>query len=149
MRPAWSILPEEWKPILTERGLPVVVHTREADDDTLGLLREIPSKGIIHCFTGSRPFCGRLLDLGFFVSIAGIVTFKAAENVRDVARYIPGDRLLIETDAPYLAPVPRRGQPNEPAFLVHTARFLADLRQTPVEALAAQTAANAAAVLGV
>ena len=131
------------------RGLPVVVHTREADDDTLGLLREIPSKGIIHCFTGSRPFCGRLLDLGFFVSISGIVTFKAAENVRDVARYIPGDRLLIETDAPYLAPVPRRGQPNEPAFLVHTARFLADLRQTPVEALAAQTAANAAAVLGV
>ena len=130
-------------------GLPVVIHTREADDDTLGLLREIPSRGIIHCFTGSRPFCARLLDLGFYVSISGIVTFKAAEAVREVARYIPDDRLLIETDAPYLAPVPMRGKPNEPAFLVHTARFLADLRQVSAEALAARTTANAVAVLGI
>lgn len=129
------------------RGLPVVIHTRAADDDTLGLLREIPSKGIVHCFTGSRPFCGKLLDLGFYVSISGIVTFKSAENVRDVARYIPDDRLLVETDAPYLAPVPLRGQANEPAFLAHTARFLSDLRQVPLEALAARTAANAEAVL--
>ena len=128
--------------------LPVVIHTREADDDTLGLLREIPSRGIIHCFTGSRPFCGKLLDLGFSVSISGIVTFKAAENVREVARYIPDDRLLIETDAPYLAPVPMRGKPNESAYLVHTARFLADLRQMPLDVLAALTTANARAVLG-
>ena len=127
--------------------LPVVIHTREADDDTLGLLREIPSKGIIHCFTGGRAFCGKLLDLGFHVSISGIVTFKAAENVRDVARYIPDDRILIETDAPYLAPVPMRGKPNEPAFLVHTARFLADLRNMPFEAFAALTTANAQSVL--
>lgn len=127
--------------------LPVVIHTREADDDTLGLLREIPARGIIHCFTGAPKFCGQLLDLGFYVSISGIVTFRAADNVRESARYIPDDRLLIETDSPFLAPVPKRGNPNEPSFLVHTAKFLADLRQMPLEAFAALTTANARTVL--
>lgn len=130
------------------RDLPVVIHTREADDDTLGLLRDIPSKGIVHCFTGDPKFCGKLLDLGFYISISGIVTFRAADNVRESARYVPDDRLLIETDSPFLAPVPKRGNPNEPAFVAHTAAFLAALRGQTPEALAAQTTANAMAVLG-
>lgn len=128
-------------------GKPVVIHTREADDDTLGLLREIPSKGIIHCFTGSPDFCRALLDLGFFISISGIVTFRAADNVRESALVVPDDRLLIETDSPFLAPVPMRGNPNEPAFLAHTAKFLAELRQTPLPDFAALTTANALRLL--
>ena len=127
---------------------PVVIHTRDADDDTLGILREIPSKGVIHCFTGSPDFCRRLLDLGFYVSLSGIVTFRAADNVRASARVIPDDRLLIETDSPFLAPVPMRGKPNEPAFLVHTAKFLSELRKTPIETFASMTTANAFAMLG-
>ena len=126
--------------------LPVVIHTREADDDTLGLLREIPSRGVIHCFTGSPDFCRALLDLGFYVSISGIVTFRAADNVRESALVVPDDRLLIETDSPFLAPVPMRGNPNEPAFLVHTAKFLAELRKTPFERFAELTFANGLAV---
>ncbi|MBR1920765.1 MAG: TatD family hydrolase, partial [Kiritimatiellae bacterium] len=129
-------------------GLPVVVHTRDADDDTLALLRETPSKGIIHCFTGSPAFGRALLDLGFYISISGIVTFRAADNVRAAARAVPDDRILVETDSPFLAPVPHRGQPNEPAFLVETARFLADLRKTPFESFAALTTRNALEVLG-
>lgn len=124
-------------------GLPVVIHTRDADEDTLAVLREIPSRGIIHSFTGSVPFCKSLLDLGFFISISGIATFKSADNVRETAMTVPDDRLLVETDSPYLAPVPVRGRPNEPAFVAHTARFLANLRSTPFEAFAALTTANA------
>ena len=129
-------------------GLPVVIHTRDADDDTLGLLREIPSRGIIHCFTGSPGFCRALLDLGFYISISGIVTFRAADNVRESALAVPDDRILVETDSPFLAPVPLRGNPNEPAFVVHTAKFLADLRKTSFESFAAQTTSNAISVLG-
>ncbi len=129
-------------------SLPVVIHTREADDDTLGLLREIPSRGVIHCFTGSPQFCKALLSLGFFISISGIVTFRAADNVRESALVVPDDRLLIETDSPFLAPVPNRGKPNEPAFLVHTARFLASLRGVSPDALAARTTANGRALFG-
>jgi len=128
-------------------GKPVVIHTREADDDTLGVLREIPSRGIIHCFTGNPVFCRRLLDLGFFISISGIVTFRAADNVRESAQVVPEDRLLIETDSPFLAPVPMRGKANEPAFLVHTAQFLADLRKTTREAIAALTSQNGISLL--
>jgi TatD DNase family protein len=128
-------------------GLPVVIHTREADDDTLGLLREIPSKGIVHCFTGNPAFCRRLLDLGFSISISGIVTFRAADNVRESARIVPDDRILIETDAPFLAPVPMRGKANEPAFLVHTAMFLSELRKTPLVRFAALTVGNALGIL--
>ena len=129
-------------------GLPVVVHTREADDDTLGLLREIPSRGIIHCFTGSPRFCRALLDLGFMISISGIVTFRAADNVREAALLVPDDRILVETDSPFLAPVPMRGKANEPAFIVYTARFLATLRSTPPDEFAALTTRNAIATLG-
>lgn len=129
-------------------SLPVVVHTREADDDTLGLLREIPSRGVIHSFTGGVAFCKSLLDLGFFVSISGIVTFRAADNVRETALAIPDDRLLVETDTPFLAPVPKRGNPNEPAFVVYTIEALAKLRGVAAQALAETTTRNALAVFG-
>ena len=129
-------------------GLPVIIHTREADDDTLGLLREIPSKGIIHCFTGGPKFCRDLLDLGFMISISGIVTFRAADNVRESALVVPDDRILVETDSPFLAPVPLRGEVNEPAFVVNTAKFLSDLRKTPFEDFAALTTRNAIKTLG-
>ena len=136
-----------------ELSLPVVIHTREADDATCGVLDEVPwhgssLRGVIHCYTGSPAFARKLLDRGFMVSFSGIVTFKSAEEVRASAKYVPDDRLLIETDSPYLAPVPMRGQTNEPAFVVHTARFLADLRQITVERLAALTFSNAVALLG-
>lgn len=125
------------------RDLPVIIHTREAADDTLGLLKEIPSRGVIHCFTGTPEEAKGYLDLGFYVSISGIVTFRAADNVRASALAIPDDRILIETDAPFLAPVPMRGQPNEPAFIVHTCEFLAKLRAVSPEDFAALTFANA------
>ena len=130
------------------RNLPVVIHTREANDDTLALLREIPSRGIIHCYTGTPEFAKRFLDLGFFISISGIVTFKPADNVRASARVIPDDRILIETDSPFLAPVPLRGQPNEPAFIVHTCEFLAKLRGVSAGDFAELTFANAERILG-
>jgi len=123
---------------------PVIIHTRDADDDTLGVLREIPSQGVIHCFTGNPRFCRSLLDLGLYISISGIVTFRAADNVRESAVVIPDDRLLIETDSPFLAPVPMRGNPNEPAFLPYTAKFLAELRKTDPEMLMVLTAVNGA-----
>ena len=130
------------------RGLPVVIHTREADDDTLALLKEIPSRGIIHCYTGTPEAARRFLDLGFYISISGIVTFRAADNVRESALVVPDDRILIETDSPFLAPVPLRGRPNEPAFIAHTCRFLAKLRGTDEEAFADLTFHNAEEVLG-
>ena len=124
-------------------GKPVVIHTRDADDDTLALLREIPSRGIIHCFTGSPEFAGRLLDLGFYISISGIVTFKSAGNVRETALKIPDGRILVETDAPYLAPVPMRGRPNEPAFVGYVCEFLASLRGVSAGDFAEKTFENA------
>ena len=130
------------------RDLPVVIHTREADDDTLALLREIPSRGIIHCYTGTPEAARRFLDLGFYISISGIVTFRAADNVRESALVVPDDRILIETDSPFLAPVPLRGRPNEPAFIRHTCEFLAALRKTDAEDFAELTFRNAEAVLG-
>ena len=136
-----------------ELALPVVIHTREADDATLGVLDEVPwhadaPRGVIHCFTGSPVFARQLLDRNFYVSISGIVTFRAAENVRESARVVPDDRLLVETDSPFLAPVPMRGNENEPAFIVHTVKFLAALRGVPAEELAARTFANAVALFG-
>lgn len=135
--------------VASRLGKSVIIHTRDADADTLGALREIPSKGVIHCFTGSPQFCRELLDLGFFISISGIVTFKAADNVRESALYVPGDRLMIETDSPYLAPVPMRGNANEPAFIVHTLRFLASLRGVSPESLAESTVRNAFRAFGI
>ena len=131
-----------------KRDLPVVIHTREADDDTVALLREIPSRGIIHCYTGTVDFAKRFLDLGFYISISGIVTFRPAENVREVARILPDDRFLIETDSPFLAPVPMRGNPNEPAFIRHTCEFIANLRGVPADAFSELTFANAERILG-
>lgn len=131
------------------RDLPVVVHTREAAADTLALLREVPSRGVIHCFTGTPDEARAYLDLGFYVSISGIVTFRRADNVRASARYVPDDRILIETDAPFLAPVPMRGQANEPAFIRHTCEFLAGLRGVPAEDFAELTFANAERALDV
>lgn len=130
------------------RNLPVVIHTREADDDTLALLREIPSRGIIHCYTGTPEYAKRFLDLGFYISISGIVTFKPADNVRASALVVPYDRILIETDSPFLAPVPLRGTPNEPAFIVHTCEFLAKLRGKSADDFAELTFANAERILG-
>lgn len=125
------------------RNLPVVVHTREAAADTLALLKEIPSRGIIHCFTGTPDEARAYLNLGFSISFSGIVTFKRADNVREAARLVPDDRILIETDAPFLAPVPMRGHPNEPAFIRHTCAFLANLRGRTADDFADLTFANA------
>ena len=129
-----------------ETGLPIIVHTRDAEEDTHHILAEEMEKGaftgVIHCFTASADFARKALDLGLFISMSGIVTFKNAKDLQATAREIPADRLLIETDAPFLAPVPHRGKPCEPAFVADTARFLADLRGETVEALAASTSAN-------
>ncbi|PZN95688.1 MAG: LuxR family transcriptional regulator [Alphaproteobacteria bacterium] len=126
-------------------GLPLIVHTRDAEADTLALLREPgegPLRGVIHCFTASQAFADEALALGFYISLSGIVTFKNARDLQATAATIPGDRLLVETDAPFLAPVPMRGKTCEPGFVAHTARFVADLRGEGVETLAASTSAN-------
>lgn len=129
-----------------ESGLPIIVHTRDAEEDTYRILTEEMEEGayagVIHCFTASGDFARKALDLGLYISISGIVTFRNAKDLQDTARDIPADRLLIETDAPFLAPVPNRGKTCEPAFVADTARFLADLRGESVEALAGYTAAN-------
>jgi TatD DNase family protein len=129
-----------------DTGLPLIVHTRDAEDDTANMLAEEMGKGaykgVIHCFTASADFAQKALDLGLYVSISGIVTFKNAKDLQATAATIPADRLLIETDSPFLAPVPHRGKPCEPGFVADTARFLAELRGEPVEQLAAQTRDN-------
>lgn len=129
-----------------ETGLPVIVHTRDAEEDTARILREEmgkgPFPGVIHCFTASGEFADIALKLGLFISISGIVTFKNAQDLRETAARIPEERLLIETDSPFLAPVPHRGKSCEPAFVADTGRFLADLRGVSVENLAQTTADN-------
>jgi TatD DNase family protein len=116
-----------------ESGLPLIVHTRDAEEDTHTILSDEMGKGaftgVIHCFTASGDFARKALDLGLYISISGIVTFKNAKDLQETARLLPLDRLLIETDSPFLAPVPHRGKPCEPAYVVETARFLADLRE--------------------
>lgn len=127
-------------------GLPLVVHTREAEDDTAEILTREVGKGgvtgVLHCFTGTAGLARTALDLGFYISISGIVTFKNARDLQEVAKSIPHDRLLVETDSPFLAPVPHRGQTCEPAFVADTAAFLSDLRDEPLDELAAATTAN-------
>lgn len=129
-----------------EAGVPLVVHTRDAEADTMALMDEELGKGayaaVLHCFTGSAELAAWGIDRGFYVSISGIVTFKSARALQEVARALPIERLLIETDAPFLAPVPHRGKPGEPAFVADTAAFLADLRQESVEELSSVTAEN-------
>ncbi|MGQ3177484.1 MAG: TatD family hydrolase, partial [Blastomonas fulva] len=127
-------------------GLPLIVHTRDAEDDTAAILAEEMGKGgfpaLIHCFTASADFAAKVLDLGLYISISGIVTFKNAKDLQAVARDIPADRLMVETDAPFLAPVPHRGKQGEPAFVADTARFVAGLRDEPYEHLCETTSQN-------
>lgn len=127
-------------------GLPVIVHTRDADDDTIAILREEmekgPFTGLIHCFTGTQRLADAALDMGLYISVSGIATFKNSIGLREVLRSVPLDRLLVETDAPFLAPVPHRGKTNEPAFVVHTAAMLAELKAVDVQVLAAATTDN-------
>ncbi len=127
-------------------GLPLIVHTRDAEDDTRAILSEEMGKGVfpglIHCFTASAPFARQMLDLGLTISLSGIVTFKNARELQEIAAEVPEDRLLVETDAPFLAPVPHRGAVCEPAFTADTARFVAGLRGTSAEALADATTRN-------
>jgi TatD DNase family protein len=121
-----------------EVGLPIIIHTREADEETCALLEEERADecgGVIHCFTGGHELARRALALGFFISFSGIMAFPRSETIQAVAREVPLDRLLIETDSPFLAPPPHRGKRNEPAFVVEIARKLADLRGTTLEAI--------------
>ena len=125
-------------------GKPVIVHTRAARSDTLELLREaaLPQAGVLHCFTEDWDMAKAALDLGFYISLSGIVTFRNADALRDVARQVPADRLLVETDSPYLAPIPYRGKPNLPQYVREVAEFLAMLRGEAYEQFAEQTSAN-------
>jgi len=127
-------------------GLPLIIHTRDAEDDTTAILTEATEQGgvggVLHCFTGSAELARIALDLDFYISLSGIVTFKNARNLQDVAKTIPQERLLVETDSPFLAPVPHRGKTCEPAFVTDTAAFVAGLRGEEVGALAEATTAN-------
>ena len=128
-----------------ERRLPIVIHTREAEDDTFRILDEEGASdvgGVFHCFTGDRDMARRALDIGFHLSLAGIVTFPRALELKDVARMVPSDRLLIETDSPFLAPVPFRGKRNEPAHVVRVAETIATLRGTTAAAIGSAARAN-------
>lgn len=120
--------------LAARRGLPIVIHTREAAEDTFRILaEEQPNRGVFHCFTGDRDMARQALDIGFYISLAGIVTFPRALELKEVARMVPADRLLIETDSPYLAPVPHRGKRNEPAHVTRVAEAIAELRGVGVE----------------
>jgi TatD DNase family protein len=130
-------------------GKPLVIHTRSASDDTLDILREEgedgsagSAGGVFHCFTETAQVARAALDLGFYISFSGIVTFKNAADLREVAAFVPEDRLLIETDSPYLAPVPFRGKTNNPSYVPHVAAAIAQVRGVPVEAVAEQTSRN-------
>ena len=129
-----------------QTGLPLIIHTRDAEGDTVAILEDELGKGafpaLIHCFTATGAFGRRVLELGLTISLSGIVTFKNARELQDFAPEIPADRLLVETDSPFLAPVPHRGRPCEPAYVADTARFVADLRGESVETLAESTTRN-------
>ena len=127
-------------------GLPLIVHTRDADPETIRILEEEvekgPLTGVIHCFSTGRELAERAVEIGFYISLSGIVTFKNAETLRGIVRDLPLDRILVETDAPYLAPVPLRGKPNEPAYIVHTANEVARIKGCTVKQLSEATTAN-------
>jgi TatD DNase family protein len=138
---------------LAERtGLPFIIHTRESDEDVLAMLREARKRGtlrgVMHSFTGNAATSAECIDLGLYISFAGMVTFKKSDELREIARTVPADRILIETDSPYLSPHPLRGKRNEPANLVHTARQLADVRGCSFEEFAAQTTSNSKELFG-
>ncbi len=127
-------------------GLPVIVHTRDADEDTVQILTEEMGKGafkgLIHCFTSSQYLAEKALELGFYISLSGIISFKSAQAIRDAIAIAPLERLLVETDAPYLAPVPHRGKRNEPSFVVHTNKMLAEIKGVSEEECARVTTQN-------
>lgn len=126
-----------------QTGLPLIIHTREAASNTLRLLHENQAQqGVIHCFTEDTAFAKAVLDLGFYISFSGIVTFKNAIQIQEACRYVPLDRILVETDAPYLAPVPKRGKQNEPAYVRYTAEFVAQLRGDSITNIEEATTAN-------
>ena len=129
-----------------EAQLPLIVHTRDAEDDTISILQEEQGKGafpgLIHCFTGTARLARVALDLGFYISVSGIATFRKAEELRATIKDVPLDRLLVETDSPFLAPQPVRGKRNEPAYVVHTAAMLAELKGVSTDAIADATTAN-------
>lgn len=132
-------------------GKPLMIHTREAPEETLRILREEGADqvgGVIHCFSEDKAFAVRALDLGFHLSFSGILTFKKAEAIQEVAAWAPEDRILVETDSPYLAPVPFRGKPNEPAYVRHVAERLADLRNIPLSRVAETTTRNLESLCG-
>jgi TatD DNase family protein len=134
---------EEQLSIAAEHSKPIVIHTREAWEDTLSILRaQWTGGGIMHCFTGDPVQARQALDLGFHLSFGGVLTFPKADAVREAARLAPADRILVETDCPYLAPVPHRGKRNEPSFMVETVRRLAEVRGVTPDAVAEQTTAN-------
>lgn len=131
--------------VASQTRKPVIVHTREAKEDTLAIIKEASDPevaGVLHCFTEDWDMASRALDMNFYISLSGIVTFKNAESLRDVARKVPLERLLVETDSPYLAPVPYRGKPNQPAWVREVAEFIAELRGMSYEDLAQQTSEN-------
>ncbi len=129
-----------------ETGLPLIVHSRDADEDTIEILRSEAGEGaypgVIHCFTAGRALAEAALELGLYISLSGVVTFKKAEELRAIAKDLPLERILVETDAPYLAPVPQRGKKNEPAYVAHTAAFVAELLGLPAQELARITSEN-------
>tara|TARA_E500000331_G_C17200224_1_gene688949 strand:+ start:118 stop:897 length:780 start_codon:yes stop_codon:yes gene_type:complete len=132
--------------IARELELPVIIHTREADKDTIRILKEEYKKGhfkgVIHCFTATEELALEALSIGFYISISGIITFKNAASIRKTIKNVPIDKLLVETDAPYLAPVPKRGRRNEPAFVKHTAEYLSNLKEISFEKLSTATTEN-------
>lgn len=133
--------------VAAETGLPLIIHARSAEEDILQMLKDNQVQkrafpGVIHCFSGSKEFAEETLALGFYISISGIVTFKKAEELREIVMSVPLDRLLVETDAPYLAPVPKRGKSNEPSYVKYTAEKVAELKQVDLEALGALTTEN-------
>lgn len=124
-------------------NLPIIIHTRDADEDTIMCLKEFPfAKGVFHCFSGSQDLARQALDLGYYISFSGILTFKKVEDLREIAKFVPLDRILVETDAPFLAPIPHRGKRNEPAFTLHTAELLAELKEIPFPEIAEATTNN-------
>lgn len=131
--------------VCLETDLPIIVHTRDADEDTIRILREEGQgrlRGLLHCFSSSRQLAEQALEIGFYISLSGILTFKKSEELRDTAAIVPMDRLLVETDAPYLAPVPMRGKRNEPAFVAHTARTLAEVKGVDAATMASVSTTN-------
>ncbi|WP_032112211.1 TatD family hydrolase [Candidatus Paracaedibacter symbiosus] len=124
-------------------SLPVIIHTRDADEDTIACLKKYPAaKGVFHCFSGAADLARQALELGYYISFSGILTFKKAEELREIAKFVPLDRILVETDSPFLAPIPHRGKRNEPAFTVHTAELLAELKELSFPHLAEATTNN-------